>query len=103
MKEIYVGKRSAIINFASGKFLIAPWEAGAYMLSDSFITKGFATKKELRRAIYELRKVYPDIKVHWLLPTGLEGVIEFASSFIGFLVILIIAGALVAVLRSILF
>jgi hypothetical protein len=75
MKHVYAGKRRAIL--ANLTVVLIPTENN-YIMTDGFHSTDFATERELRRAIFELRKIDQDIKVHWLPAPGIEGVVDFA-------------------------
>jgi hypothetical protein len=58
MEDVYVGKRSAI--HAHLKVILIPTENN-YIMTDGVHSTDFATEMELRRAIFELRKIDQDI------------------------------------------
>jgi hypothetical protein len=73
MKDMYVGKRSAIL--ANLNVILIPTENN-YIMTDGFHSTDFETERELRRPIFELRKIESDVKIHWLPAPGIEGIVE---------------------------
>lgn len=84
MKDVYVGKRSAIL--AHLKVILIPTE-NKYIITDGLNSTDFATERELRRAIFELRTIDQNIKVHWLPAPGIEGIGDFVWVVIRALII----------------